>query len=151
MFLRKLTNKRSESIVAKKTTLQQKLVKDQQYEKQVADIEKEKKQVLKDHTGFNNTTGKTDKKEIEATQDFKDWKTEISNEYNQRINDLKESLADLYIEEKQKSLEDYPIFMAIAEKIGYDATGKTILENELELIVPELRKFIKQINKTENV
>jgi type I restriction enzyme M protein len=151
MFLRKLTNKRSEAIVAKKTALQQKLVKVQKYEKQTAEIEKEKKQVLKDHSGFNNTSGKTDKKEIVATQDFKDWKTEISAEYNQRINDLKESMADLYIEEKQKTLEDYPIFMAIAEKIGYDATGKTIIENELELIVPELREFIKQINKTENV
>lgn len=149
MFLRKLTNKRSEAIVAKKTALQQKLVKDQKYEKEVAEIEKEKKQVLKDHTGFNNTTGKTDKKEIEATQDFKDWKTEINNEYNQQINDLKESMVDLYIEEKQKTLDDYQIFMAIAEKIGYDATGKTILDNELDTIVPELRRFIAQINKTE--
>lgn len=149
MFLRKLTHKRSEAIVIKKTALQQKLVKNQNYEKQVAEIEKEKKQVLKDHTDFKNTTGKTDKKEIEATQDFKDWKTEISAEYNQRINDLKVVMTDLYIEEKQKTFEDYPIFMAIAEKIGYDATGKTIIENELDNIVPELRRFIGQINKTE--
>ncbi len=149
MFLRKLSSKQSETIVAKKTELQQKLVKEQKYEKQVAVIEKEKKQVLKDFAGFNNLTGKTDKKEIEATQGFKDWKTEISAEYNQRINDIKESMTDLYLEEKQKTLEDYPIFMAIAEKIGYDATGKTILDNELDSIAPELRSFIAHINKTE--
>jgi type I restriction enzyme M protein len=101
---------------------------------------------LKNHTGFNNTKGKTDKKEIEATQDFKDWKTEISNEYNQRINDLKETMADLYFEEKQKSLEDYPIFMAIAEEIGYDATGKSTTQNELVTIGEHLKKFIKEIN-----
>lgn len=151
MFLRKLTTKRSEAIVAKKAALQQKLIKEQSYEKQIAAIEKEKKDVLRNHTGFKNTTGKTEKKEIEKTQEFKDWKTETSNEYNQRINDLKESMADLYLEEKQKTLDDYPIFMAIAEKIGYDATGKTIIENELSDIVPELRKFIKLINKSEAV
>jgi hypothetical protein len=34
--------------------------------------------------------------------------------------------------------------MAIAEKIGYDATGKTISENELdEMISPELKGFIE--------
>lgn len=146
MFLRKLTNKRSEAIVAKKTALQQRLIKEQKFEKQVEEIEKERKDVLKNHTGFNNTTGKTDKKEIEATQDFKDWKTEISNEYNQQINDLKESMADLYLEEKQKSLEDYPIFMAIAEEIGYDATGKSTTQNELATIGVHLKKFITEIN-----
>lgn len=149
LFLRKLTTKRSESIMTKKTALQQKLVKDQKYEKQVNEIEKERKEVLKNHTGFNNTTGKTVKKEIEATQDFKDWKTAISAEYNQRINDLKESMADLYLEEKQKTLDDYPIFMAIAEKIGYDAAGKTILDNDLEMIQSHLSSFIEDVNKNE--
>ena len=151
MFLRKLTTKRSEAIVAKKAALQQKLIKEQSYEKHIAAIDKEKRAVLKNHTGFKNTTGKTDKKDIEKTQEFKDWKTESSNEYNQRINDLKESMADLYLEAKQKTLDDYPIFMAIAEKIGYDATGKTIIENELSDIVLELKKFIKLINKSESI
>lgn len=147
MFLRKLSSKRSDAIKAKKVSVQDKILKDQKFEKQVADWEKEKKKILKDRTGFDDTTGKTEKKEVEATQEFKDWKSEINAEYNQKINDLKDQLADLYLEEKQKALEDYPIFMAIAEKIGYDATGKTINENELESIVPELRDFINVVNK----
>jgi type I restriction enzyme M protein len=151
MFLKKLTTKRSDAIKAKKVNVQNKILKDQKFEKQVADWEKEKKKILKDSTGFKNTTGKTEKKEIEAAQEFKDWKSEINAEYNQKINDLKEQLADLYILEKQKALEDYPIFMAIAEKIGYDATGKTISNNELSDIVPELARFITTINKSESI
>ena len=149
MFLRKLSTDISEALIAKKAALQQKLIKEQKYEEQVYEIEKERSEVMKNHTGFKNTTGKKDKKEIEATQDFKDWKTAISTEYNQHINNVKEDLADLYLEEKQKTLDDYTIFMAIAEKIGYDATGKTIQENELETVAIELRKFISHITENE--
>lgn len=46
---------------------------------------------------------------------------------------------------KQKQLPDYPIFMAIAEQIGYDATGKKIAVNELDLIGEELKKFIETL------
>jgi type I restriction enzyme M protein len=151
MFLRKLTIKRSEAIVAKKAALQQRLIKEKSYENEVAAIEKEKKDVLRNHAGFKNTTGKTEKKDIEKTQDFKDWKTETTNEYNQRINDLKETMSDLYLEVKQKALDDYPIFMAIVEKIGYDATGKSIQENELEVIQKHLQSFIKDVEKKERV
>ena len=149
MFLRKLSTKRSDAIKAKKVSVQDKILKDQKFEKEVADWEKEKKKILKDRTGFNNTTGKSEKKEIEATQEFKDWKSEINAEYNQKINDLKDQLADLYLEEKQKALEDYPIFMAIAEEIGYDASGKTTSANELDTIQDSLRHFIESVNNNE--
>ena len=149
MFLRKLTTKRSDTIKAKKVSVQNKILKDQNFEKQVADWEKEKKKILKNRIGFDNTTGKTEKKEIEATQEFKDWKTDINANFNQKVNDLKDRMIDLYIEKKQKEVDDYPIFMAIAEKIGYDASGKSISDNELDIIAPELRKFINQLEKTD--
>jgi len=41
--------------------------------------------------------------------------------------------------------------MAIAEDIGYDATGRNIGNNELEVIGQELRRFIQNIEKTEKV
>lgn len=37
--------------------------------------------------------------------------------------------------------KDYPIFMAIAEHIGYDATGREDPINDLGLIIQEYRKF----------
>ena len=43
---------------------------------------------------------------------------------------------------RKTEFEDYPIFMAIAEQIGYDATGKETPVNELEMIGKELKKFI---------
>jgi restriction endonuclease S subunit len=54
-------------------------------------------------------------------------------------------LSDKYGEEKQKVIEDYPIFMAIAEDIGYDATGKSTNNNELDFIGRELVRFIESI------
>jgi type I restriction enzyme M protein len=39
--------------------------------------------------------------------------------------------------------------MAIAEDIGYDATGRETKTNELVEIGSELQKFITHINKTE--
>ena len=39
--------------------------------------------------------------------------------------------------------------MAIAEDIGYDATGKSTGNNELELIEKELKNFISHLEKEE--
>lgn len=50
---------------------------------------------------------------------------------------------------KQKASDDYPIFMVIAEDIGYDATGSNTNYNELIEIGKELSKFIVHIDKTE--
>ncbi|MDP3682710.1 MAG: hypothetical protein Q8S01_02150 [Ignavibacteria bacterium] len=51
--------------------------------------------------------------------------------------------------EVDKQLDDYPIFMAIAKDIGYDAAGRSSGKNELPEISKELSKFIAHINKTE--
>lgn len=45
--------------------------------------------------------------------------------------------------EKEKR-KNYPIFMAIAEHIGYDATGRKDPKNDLVHILEEYRKFEKQ-------
>jgi type I restriction enzyme M protein len=69
----------------------------------------------------------------------------IADEYNEQLNRFKEELEESYQTEKQARLLDYPIFMAIAEYIGYDATGKTIPQNDLPVITEELRRFIAAI------
>ena len=151
MFLRKWDKATTESIINRKDELKEQIKTDSKYLKQVAKFEKEKKQVIKDHKGFENNTGKTEKKEIEKTQEFKDWKKEITDLYNQQISDLKEELADQYILEKQAKLDDYQIFMAIAEDIGYDATGKPTGNNELDIIETELKRFVAHVIKEGNV
>ena len=62
---------------------------------------------------------------------------------------LKEDLTEKYFVAKQKLLDDYPIYMAIAEDIGYDATGRSTANNELVEIGKELEKFIVHLNKPE--
>lgn len=66
---------------------------------------------------------------------------------NTKFDDLKSTLIDNYLARKQKELPDYPIFMAIAEDIGYDATGKKTAVNELDIIGEELKKFIISLDR----
>jgi len=66
-------------------------------------------------------------------------------EYTTKVEELKNTLTDAYQQAKQRELTDYPIFMAIAENIGYDATGKKTSINELDVIGEELKKFISTL------
>ena len=76
-------------------------------------------------------------------------KSAIQSAFTDKLNLLKEEMIEKYFLAKQTALDDYPIFMAIAEDIGYDATGRNTNNNELIEIGKELSKFIAHINKTE--
>lgn len=115
------------------------------YEETLEAWDIEKKQVLRDLKGFDNPFIDLSITEQKKTEEYKEWRTEINAEYTERINNLKEVLQEQYIKDKQEKLPDYPIFMAIAEDIGYDATGKKTNNNELDYISEELNKFITAI------
>jgi type I restriction enzyme M protein len=53
----------------------------------------------------------------------------------------------LFFARRRRDLPDYEIFMAIAEDIGYDATGRETKTNELEPIAKELSRFIHAIEE----
>jgi len=146
LFLRKWPKEITEKYQTLKTELQTQIKKENKYLAEVARIEKEKNATIKNHTGFENTTGINDKNLLEKTELFLAWKKETGESFNQIINDLKDDLTDKYIALKQAKLDDYPIFMAIAEDIGYDATGRATGNNELELIEIELTRFVNSIN-----
>jgi len=84
---------------------------------------------------------------LSQSETFKEWKNGVTAEYKEKIDALKETLSEQYFEDRQKSLGDYDIFMAIAEEIGYDATGKQTNNNELETISTELSRFIAAIER----
>jgi len=147
LFLRKWTDKESETIVAQKKIIQEAIKDKAQYLKKTESFEMEKKRIIKNHIGFTNTSNEIDKKQIETTEEFKSWKTKIMDDYNQKIAILRESLEEKYQEEKNKKLANYPIFMAIAEDIGYDATGRLTNSNEFDIIGPELANFINAIEQ----
>ena len=49
---------------------------------------------------------------------FVQWKIQVTEQYNNQITELKEQLEERYAQ-MRKTIVDYPIFMAIAEQIGY--------------------------------
>ena len=145
MILKKWTNEQSQKIIDTKLKLQEQIKSEAKYKAVVEHWEKEKKEVIKNLSGFENTTGLHDKKSIEKSEAFAEWKKQVTDQYNQKIVDLKEQLEERYAEMRKTAMPDYPIFMAIAEQIGYDATGKETQVNELEMIGTELKKFIETL------
>lgn len=142
LFLRKWTNEQCQKIKDTKLKLQERIKCEANYKATVERWEKEKKETIKNYSGFVNNTGLTNKKMVEKTEAFIEWKKQIAEQYNQKILDLKEQLEERFAEMYKTEMIDYPIFMAIAEQIGYDATGKETSVNELEMIGNELKKFI---------
>lgn len=81
------------------------------------------------------------------TDACKDWLAATSDDYNERIANLRETLEDDFLAKVKAELNDYPIFMAIAEDIGYDATGRPAATNELETVACELARFLEHLER----
>ncbi len=148
LFLRKHKNKQTEKISNQKDKLKDQLKSDSKYQATIEKWEKEKKYAIKkleDEAKQKNP--KANKKEI--TSMIQDDKSALQTAFTDKVNLLKEELTEKYFLAKQNILDDYPIYMAIAEDIGYDATGRSTNNNELVEIGKELSKFIIHINKTE--
>jgi type I restriction enzyme M protein len=116
----------------------------------------EQERVIKESSLFNEASKKhleTLQKEtiqktkvIQSSENFKIWEKEQKVALNEQINDLKELIyaqADENFTQFEPDFQ-YPIFMAIAERIGYDATGRETSQNDLPTIAAELIEFLKQ-------
>ncbi|MDR2843047.1 MAG: N-6 DNA methylase, partial [Candidatus Symbiothrix sp.] len=146
LFLRKHTAKNSEKISVKKLTLKDKIKTDNQYIATVEKWEKEKNETIKAlEKAAKLQNPNANKKEI--AEIVKDDKITAQQEFTEKVNLLKEDLTEQYFTAKQTALDNYPIFMAIAEDIGYDASGRPTAKNELIEIGEELAKFIEWINE----
>ena len=148
LFLRKHKIKQTEKIINQKDNLKEKVKTDNNYIEAIEKWDSEKKEAIrKIESEAKKKNPKFSKKEI--TELIKDDKSKIQNQYKDKVNFFKEELTEKYFTAKQTALDDYPIFMAIAEDIGYDATGRETQNNELIEIGKELSKFINHINETE--
>lgn len=146
LFLKKWSKDHTEELEGKKKAIEAKLLSDANYleirntwDTEIRHKQREKVDSLKTRT-LNSATA------IKQTQAYKDWNADLLAEYAAKVDELKSKLADEYQIKKQKELPDYPIFMAIAEEIGYDATGKKTAVNELDIIGQELKKFIQSLD-----
>ncbi len=148
LFLRKHKSKQTEKISNQKEKLKEKIKSDTKY---IATIEKWEKEKLAAIKALEDEAKKkspaASKKEI--AEIIQADKSAVQTSFTDKVNLFKEELTEKYFLSKQNTLDDYSIFMAIAEDIGYDATGRSTNNNELIEIGKELARFITHINKTE--
>lgn len=150
LFLMKNTTPITEKWQSKKLALQHGIKQQFDYIDTIKKWEKEKSITIKDLKGFINPHPALSSTELKKTEEYKSWKTEVSDAHTEKVNNFKEELREAYQQAIKQHLhdnpvEDYDIFMAIAEDIGYDATGKVTKNNELDFIGKELKKFINSI------
>lgn len=145
LFLKKWSRKETESIINTKKDIESRLLDDYDYlalrqtwDKEIKNKQKTRLTEIKTNYDISVTAAK-------QTEEYKSWNSDLLNEYANKVEELKSQLTEEYQQTKQKELIDYPIFMAIAEEIGYDATGKKTGFNDLEIIGEELKKFIDSL------
>ncbi|MCE7980897.1 MAG: restriction endonuclease subunit M [Caldilinea sp. CFX5] len=146
LFLKKHAKEETETIQHQRVALQDRLKNERGYLNQLRQIEMAKREHLQTLIGFDNPDGITGNA-LTQSEAYKAWRTEVNALYNDKMDALKEELSEQYAEQLREMQNDYPIFMAIAEDIGYDATGKPTSLNELEFIGKELTRFIEAIEK----
>ena len=142
LILRKWKKEETDKLVQTKKNIEDTLLNDSNYlalrtqwDKEIKQKQKLKAEEIKGKQRIPATAAK-------QTDEYKSWNASMLEEYAAKIDELKTNLTEQYMLAKQNKLPDYPIFMAIAEEIGYDATGKKTATNELDVIGEELKKFI---------
>lgn len=142
LILRKWKKEETDKLVQTKKNIEDTLLNDSNYlalrtqwDKEIKQKQKLKAEEIKGKQRISATAAK-------QTEEYKSWNATMLEEYAAKIDELKTNLTEQYQQAKQNKLPDYPIFMAIAEEIGYDATGKKTATNELDVIGEELKKFI---------
>ncbi|MCM1040754.1 MAG: N-6 DNA methylase [Ruminococcus sp.] len=104
-------------------------------------LEQKKKEIAK----YNKLIRTAERDSDADSQRIKEVRQSVLDDFDEKIEKLKEELIESYEAYYKTSLINYPIFMAIAEDIGFDATGKETGNNELISIAKELGKFIEAI------
>ncbi len=98
---------------------------------------------LEAQTSALNALEKEYKEAFKAAADS-EWVSRIKAEYKEKIDVVKEEWEEKNVEDIREWVREnanHLIFMAIAEHIGYDATGRKDPINDLKAICEEYRKF----------
>jgi type I restriction enzyme M protein len=144
LFLRKHSQRTTDRIISQKNSLKDRIKTNDKFLETVEKWELEKKEAIK-ILEKNAKQQNPNANKAEILELIKIPKIEVQTTFSEKVNTLKEELAEKYFEAKRTALDDYPILMAIAEDIGYDATGRATAVNELDMIGEELTKFIENI------
>jgi type I restriction enzyme M protein len=134
LFLKKHTQAMTDSIKTMQDDLKQAILNEKKVAKTFQQWETDKKNALKPLA----------KAKDDAAQAQKDG---INEAFAEKWNALQDELAETFQQRKQTALPNYPILMAMAEHIGYDATGKPTQLNDLPEISQTIERFITNLEK----
>jgi len=148
LFLKKYTAAQTKRMRDTKQKLKDSIRAEENLEEKLDSIDRNKKAAIKELNGRKEFAALT-KGERKKNGAYTAAEQEISDRFAAQVEELRYQLIELYEERRRKDLPDYPIFMAIAEDIGYDATGRQTKTNELEPIATELTRFIASIEAGE--
>jgi type I restriction-modification system DNA methylase subunit len=146
LFLKKHTAAQTKKIRDTKQALKDDIRKEHNFLQELHKLEKEKRSVLKNLTGLDNTL-RLMGKALKGSDAYKSWSKGVSASIAEKLENVRYRLSKIYEDKRREALDDYDIFMAIAEDIGYDATGRTTKVNELDSITTELTRFITKIEE----
>ena len=152
MFLKKYSTSEKQARIDLRNNTQNNLISNSDDGIRLFDLLKRKKaEIAKINKQIKQAEKVENKSEVEV---LKNRRQTINEEYDEQIEFTKENLSDAYLEQYKQLLNDYPIFMAIAEDIGYDATGKQkrmncqlFQKNWQNLLMPSKREEIIFFNK----
>ena len=145
MFLQKWTHKHTEELQGQKRAIEERLLTQYKYIETYTQWDREKKNAQNKKIEELKGKRRMSVTEIKKLPEYKDWNADLTKHYADLLEELQDQLRTEYQSVKQKELPDYPILMAIADEIGYDATGRPIEQNDLKEIGEELKKFINAI------
>ncbi len=145
LFLKKWTKSEREFILNTKKRIERRLLNNCDYLSVRQTWDKEIKYKQKKKVNEIKETRNISVKDARQTDEYKSWNNDLLAEYANKVDELKSQLTEEYQQAKQNELRDYPIFMAIAEEIGYDATGRKVSVNELYIIGEQLKEFINSL------
>lgn len=143
LFLQKHTSQTTEQIKELKLSLQTRLKSQVDYINAMQNLESAKKQELKELNKSYPT------KEAKQSEAYIHAKSTITLRHKEQVEALQTPLLESYQAQKAQEFTkaglNYEVFMALAQNIGYDATGKPTGINDLDSIAQHLRDFIAQI------
>ena len=143
LFLRKRSAKASQRIHDAKLSLQSGIAKKGRLVERLAEIDNKRKAAVSELDRQPEFAALA-AKERKANTDYKAAYADIAAEAEKSTAELREELERQYSDKVGELLPDEEIFMAIAEDIGFDATGKPTKVNELDEIGVALADFIKK-------
>lgn len=141
LFLKKHTGEQTKRMRDTKQALKDSIRKQEMFQSQLEGIERNKKEAT-DRLNARPEFASLQHKLRKENPDYLRASNEVSERFTRELDELRYRLTEMLEERRREDLPDYDIFMAIAENIGYDATGRETKTNELLEIGSQLRQFI---------